>query len=114
MLCGLVTIVAGIWFFYFRSETPDTFMASLSTAAGMIVNVISGIFLYLHNRTQRRALFYYGGLLRLQQIGLTIRLSETHEDDKERASSRNRIIEELLSVVRATSEIDAKTMTKEK
>jgi len=84
MLCGFATIMAGIWIFYIQKETPDTFLTSLSTAGGLVINIISGTFLYLHNKTQRRSLFYYGQLVRIQQVGLAIRLSETHEQQKDK------------------------------
>lgn len=61
MFVGLSTIVAGVWIFYF-GDTPNAFLTSLSTAAGVVVNTISGLYLYLHNRTQRRALFLLRGL----------------------------------------------------
>src|SRR5579859_6092859 len=73
MFLGFATIIAGVWIFYFGKPTPDTFMASLSTAAGIVVQLISGLFLYLHSKTQNRSLYYYDQLARLQRISIAIR-----------------------------------------
>ena len=113
MLCGFATIVSGIWIFYIKEETPDTFLTSLSTAGGLVINIVSGTFLYLHNKTQKRSLFYYGQLVRIQQLGLAIRLAESHEDDAEKTSAKNKVISELLSIVKTASEVDARAVRSE-
>jgi Cyanobacterial TRADD-N associated 2-Transmembrane domain len=96
MFLGLGTIITGIWVFYFRA-TPDKFMASLSTAAGLVVNVISGLFLYLHGRTQDRSLYYYQQLAAMQKFSMAIRLVEAHKDTAEQKMARDLIIKELLA-----------------
>lgn len=106
MLCGFATIISGVWIFYLRENTPNTFLTSLSTAAGLVVNVVSGLYLYLHNKTQRRSLFYYAQLVRVQQLGLAIRLAESHDDPADRKTAKNKVIDELLAIVRLTAERD--------
>lgn len=96
MLFGFATIVSGIWLFYFKRDVPDTFMASLSTAAGVVVNLVSGMFLYLHHKTQERSLHYYGQLSRIQNVALAIRLVEAQPDDEAKIESRNKVIDQLL------------------
>jgi hypothetical protein len=100
MLLGFGTIISGIWLFYFRGGQPDTFMASLSTAAGCVVNLVSALFLYLHSKIQAHALHYYDQLSRLQNLLIAIRIVEAHEDPAARQDSRNVIIRELVSGVR--------------
>lgn len=97
MLLGFGTIICGIWFFYFRTSQPDIFMASMSTAAGIVVNVISGSFLYLHSKTQDRSLHYYEQLTVLQKLTLAIRLADTHEDAAARREARDLVIKALIS-----------------
>lgn len=82
MLTGMVTIVAGIWLFYFRPPEKDVFMSSLAAAAGIVTNLVSGLFLYLHNKTQERSLVYFEKLLKVQRVALAVRLAEIHEPDK--------------------------------
>ncbi len=97
MLLGFGTIVAGVWLFYFRTNQPDTFMASLSTAAGLVVNVVSAMFLYLHGKIQDRSLHYYEQLSRLQHVSIAIRLAEAHSDTGAQQEARNLIIRQLIS-----------------
>ena len=104
MLLGFGTIIAGIWIFYFRGGQPDTFMASLSTAAGCVVNLVSALFLYLHSKIQARSLHYYDQLSRLQNLSIAIRLVDAHEDASARREARDTVIRELVSSVRSSSQ----------
>jgi len=113
MFCGLGTIVAGFWFYYLRNEAKDTLLTGLATAAGALVNLISGLYLYLHNKTQRRSLYYYGQLVRLQQLGLAIRLAESHETAAQRAGAKDVVIKELLIIARETALKDVASAAKE-
>jgi hypothetical protein len=97
MIIGLATIISGVWLFYFRRSEPDKFMAGLSTAAGVVLNLISGSFLYLSSKTQDRSLLYYSQLARLQRISLAVRLVENHLDPDEQAQARNLVIARLLA-----------------
>jgi hypothetical protein len=97
MFVGFGTIIVGVWLFYFRSTQPDKFMAGLSTAAGCIVNLISGLFLYLHSKTQDRSLLYYEQLARLQKVSIAIRLVEAHWDPAKQTEARDLVIRELLA-----------------
>jgi len=106
MFCGFITIVAGVWIFYLRATEPDVFLTSLATAAGFVTNVVSALYLYLHNKTQRRALYYYGQLVRTQQTGVAIRLAESHEEPEKKAAARDRIIDELLGMIKVTAQQD--------
>lgn len=96
MLFGLTTIITGIWLFYFKRDVPDTFMASLSTAAGLVVNVVSGLFLYLHHKTQERSLHYYRQLARIQNIALAMKLAESQPNEDAKSEARNKVIDQLL------------------
>jgi hypothetical protein len=70
-------------------------------------------YLYLHNKTQRRSLFYYGQLVRLQQLGLAIRLAESHEDSTLRAEAKNSVIKDILTIARETALHDVAQAAKE-
>jgi hypothetical protein len=113
MFCGLATIVSGVWLFYLRPGSQDAFLTSLSTAAGVVINVVSGLYLYLHNNTQRRSLYYYGQLVRVQQLGLVIRLAESHDKAEDRSEARNRVIAEILSIARLSAEHDLESAAEE-
>lgn len=96
MFGGLATIVAGFWFYYLRDGARDTMLTALATGSGGLVSAISGMYLYLHNQTQRHSLYYYGQLVRLQQLGLAIRLAESHEDVLSRTAAKDIVIREIL------------------
>jgi len=106
MLSGLGTIIAGIWFFYLRQGLQDTFMTSLSTAAGLVVNAISGLFLYMHNKTKEQSVYYYDRLVRLQHISIAIQLAGTHGSEKAREDSTNKVIEYLLQSSELQNKVD--------
>jgi hypothetical protein len=97
MFVGFATIIAGVWLFYFRVGQPDKFMVTLSAATGCVINLVSGLFLNLHSKTQDRALSYYEPLARLQRLSMAMRLVEAHQDAGEQAQARNLVIQELLA-----------------
>ena len=97
MLLGFGTIICGIWLFYFRGGQPDTFMASLSTAAGVVINLISALFLRLHSKKEDRSLHYYNQLSRLQHLSIAIQLVSAQQDPKAQQEARNLVIRALVS-----------------
>ena len=48
-------------------------MAGISTAAGCVVNLVSGLFLYLCFKMQERATSHYEQLSQLQKLYVAIR-----------------------------------------
>ena len=104
MTIGFTTIIAGIWLFYLSPEDqPDKLLASLSTAAGIVINLISALFLYMHNKANARSLVYFNKLLEVQRVALALKIAET--SDETRADVLGRVIDHLLpggSKVRST------------
>ncbi|MGC2464495.1 MAG: hypothetical protein WA517_04810 [Candidatus Acidiferrum sp.] len=96
MLVGFATIVGGIWLFYFHSVQPDKFMAAISTAAGCVVNLVSGLFFYLYSKTQERSFLYYEQLSELQKMYVAIRLLDSHTNIEKQTEARDLVIRELL------------------
>jgi hypothetical protein len=104
LLAGFATIIAGIWMFYVRRlPQPDLFMASLSTAAGIVTDLVAGLFLLLHHKTQDRALVYYQQLAQVQRIAMAIRLAHAHGDGENRRVALDKVIDYLLKVERAVA-----------
>lgn len=100
MLLGLGTVLTGLWIFYFRESTKDTFLASLTAGAGLLSNFISATFLYLHGQVKQRSIVYYGQLTRLQLLGVTIRLAESHDDAAKKAAAKDRVIDQVLTILK--------------
>ncbi len=116
MFIGLSTITCGIWLFYLdktSAEEKNTLAASLTTIAGIIVNIVSVLYISLHNKSQKRSLLYYNQLIRNQQLGLSIRLAESFDNPQERTQVKSKIIDELLAIVKAQSASDNSKMEKE-
>jgi hypothetical protein len=96
MVVGFITIIGGIWLFYFRVGQPDKFMAAVSTAGGCVVSLVSGLFFYLCNKTQERSTFYYGQLAQLQKLYVAIRLVDGYQEPSKQAEARDLVMRELL------------------
>jgi hypothetical protein len=101
MLLGFGTVIGGVWIFYLRTESQDRTLTGLSVVAGLLTDLIAATFLYLNNNTQKLALYYYGRLASLQNLALSIRLADAHEDAAAKAAARNRIIDRLLELASA-------------
>ena len=63
---------------------------------------------------QKRSLFYYGQLGRLQVIGIAIRVAETHDTPEAKAAARDKIVDQLLNLVMLSAEKDADAIRNEK
>lgn len=116
MFTGLLTITFGIWFFYLGKNTPEeknTLLASLTTIAGVIVNIVSGLYIYLHNKSQKRSLLYYNQLIRNQQLGLSIRLAESLDTNQEKSAAKSKIIAQLLDIIKLQTNLDNGKIAKE-
>jgi len=96
MLAGFATIIVGIWLFYLRTEGRDALMASLSTAAGIVANLVSSLFLYLYNKTQTRAFHYHKELAAGRRVAIAMKLAESLPESTDRVRATNRVIEYLL------------------
>lgn len=96
MLGGFATLVTGVSLFYFRAENPNNLLTGLSVAAGIVTDLVGGLFLYLNAQTQQLSLWYADRLGKTQQVMLAIRLVDSHEDAADRAKARDRVIDNLL------------------
>ena len=96
MVVGLLTIVGGVWLFYFHQVQPDKFMSGVAAVAGSVVDLVSALFFYFYFRIQGRSFLYYEQLSYLQKILVAIRLAESHSDPSKQTEARDLIIRELL------------------
>lgn len=97
MVLGLLTIMAGIWLYYYEDGkgSGTVLITSLTTCAGIITNFISGLFIYLHNETQKRSLIYYSNLIKNQQMELSIVVANEVNGEAEKNEIKKEIIKEL-------------------
>ena len=59
------------------------------------MNIVSGLFLRLHSKTQDVALKYHDQLMRLQRLQLAMKLAKELPDDQDKLSAMARIIDRL-------------------
>lgn len=94
MVVGLVTLIGGIWIFYF-GENRDTTLAVVSGLAGVLVEFIGGAYFYLYNKSLGQLNFFYEKLVKMQDTMLAVHLSESLGPEKE-TEMKQRLIEQLM------------------
>lgn len=96
VVAGLVTLIAGIWYFYRRSQ-PNLELTIISSAAGTMVQFIGAAYFYLYRKSLEQLNFFFGQLVRMQDTMLSIRLCDEIDDPAKKVALRERIILELLA-----------------
>ena len=94
IISGMVLVISSLWAFT-RDPMGDRLGAWLSAGGGIAVNIVSGLFLRLHSKTQDVALKYHDQLMRLQRLQLAMKLAKELPDDQERQNAIARIIDKL-------------------
>ena len=92
---GFVLIVLGLVFQYINSEYEN--ISYLVTSSGILVELVSGLFFYLYNKTVRQLKDYHDSLLEVQNILLSFKLIEETEQASERLPLITKMIEFLVS-----------------
>lgn len=90
MLLGFTTIIVGTIVYWWRGPADST-LAALSAGAGLISNMLGGVFLHLNRTTQEQSLTYFASLDRAQKLSVAIKLAGSDPNH------RSRIIEHLLA-----------------
>lgn len=83
IVLGLLTIVLGIWLYYFTIE-PRFEISVLTTTAGVLVEFIGGAYFYMYNKSTKQLNFFYEKLVMMQDTMLAIKLSEGVQDDRKK------------------------------
>jgi hypothetical protein len=99
MILGFIIVLLGVWFGYkgiTENKSAQVWTSSLSSMSGIIMNVVSLLFIRFHNNAQKRSLIYFNQLIRNQQLGLSIRLAMSMGQKTVIDSQKSRIIETLL------------------
>jgi hypothetical protein len=94
IISGMILVLCSIWAFT-RDPAGDRLSAWLSAGGGIAVNIVSGLFLRLHSKTQDVALKYHDQLMRLQRLQMAMKLAKELPDDNDKQSAIGRIIDKL-------------------
>lgn len=90
-LLGFGLIVTGVANGIINDVRKD-YITYLSTASGIIIEFIAGVFFYLYNRTVRQLAEYHDKLIEVQNILVSFQLIDIVKDD----DKKNSIIENMI------------------
>jgi hypothetical protein len=95
IVVGLATLVGGIWVFYLQPQ-PNLKLASISTISGVLVQFVGAGYFYLYRRSLDQLNFFFGQLVRMQDMMLSVRLCDELKPAARRAAALEQIIQVLL------------------
>jgi hypothetical protein len=90
-LLGFGLIVTGVSNGIINDVSKD-YITYISTASGIIIEFIAGVFFYLYNRTVRQLAEYHDKLIEVQNILVSFQLIDIVKDDEK----KNAIIENMV------------------
>lgn len=93
-ISGFILIVLGLVAIYLNKDLEN--ISYVVTASGIIVEVISGLFFYLYNKTVRQLKDYHDSLLNVQNILLSFKLIESTSNDVEKFAMIKSMIDFLV------------------
>lgn len=84
-LAGFSVLLGGILMSFFRGEEAIATLDAVTIASGLLIEFISGVMFYLYNKTAARLDAFYPELLRVQDIFLGLKLTQsiTNDDAKD-------------------------------
>jgi uncharacterized membrane protein YagU involved in acid resistance len=95
IVVGLLTIVGGIWIFYFgRSRNVE--LAAISAIGGVLIEFIGGAYFLLYNKTTAQSNYLYDRLVGTQDTMLAVSLCAAIDDLSLRNDTTRQIILALM------------------
>jgi hypothetical protein len=95
IVIGLITIVSGIWLFYLRS-TPNIQLTAISAISGILIQFIGGANFFIYRKSLDQLNYFFDQLIKMQDIMLSIRLSEAFTNKTKKDQVQEKIIITLL------------------
>lgn len=95
MFAGLVTILVGIWLFYFKDD-PNLEVAIITVSSGVLFEIIGGLYFHVYNKSISQLNFFYEKLEKMQDTMLSIELSNSIEDQTKKIELQEKIILNLI------------------
>jgi len=96
IIIGIITLIVGIWFFYFNVN-PNISLAIISGISSVIIEFIGASNIYIYNKSLKQLNIYFKELINIQDTMLAIELSESIEDIEKKISIKEKIIFSLIS-----------------
>ncbi|QZP31489.1 TRADD-N-associated membrane domain-containing protein [Pseudomonas sp. DR48] len=95
IVSGLVSIIGGVWLFYFK-ETPNFQLTAISSVAGVLAEFIGAAYFYVYRKSLEQLNFFFMQLVRMQDTMLSVRLCEQVLPEDRQMQLRAQIIMTLL------------------
>lgn len=95
IVIGLITIISGIWMFYFNTS-PNINVTVLTEASGFISEFIGGAYLFMYTKSMEQVNFSFNQLIKTQDTMLSINLAKNMELKEKEAELVEKIITSLL------------------
>ncbi|PFK77402.1 hypothetical protein COJ21_09780 [Priestia megaterium] len=95
IVAGLITILVGIWLFYFKTN-PSLEVTIITTASGVLLEVIGGLYFHIYNKSINQLNFFYEKLERMQDTMLSIELCNDIKEEQKRLELQEKIIINLI------------------
>lgn len=94
IVIGLITIVMGIWLFYFGHSNIG--LAVISGVSGVLLEFIGGAYFFMYKKSLEQVNFFFGQLIKIQDTMLAINLANNIEDKERKSALTDKIITSLL------------------
>lgn len=94
-MAGLLTLLAGISFFYLRA-TPNVEMTVISGVAGVLTQFIGAAYFYLYRKSLEQLIFFFGQLVKMQDKMLAVKLCKQIMPEERQVALREKVILTLL------------------
>ena len=94
IVCGIPLVLYSIWAFSL-APSSNKLAPQLSAGGGIAANIVSGLFLRLHSKTQDVALKYHDQLMKLQRLQMAMRLAKGLSDENDKKIAVGKIIDKL-------------------
>lgn len=91
---GVLIIAGGLIVSYFMDEFKD--ISYIATAAGLLVEIISGLMFYLYSKTVLQLKEYHDSLIDVQNVLLSFKLIEDTQNEQIKSEVMKQMIENLI------------------
>ncbi|MCL6605651.1 MAG: hypothetical protein K6T94_22535 [Paenibacillus sp.] len=95
-ILGFVLIASGLVVSYITNDSED--IAYISGAAGVIIEIVSGLMFYLYSKTILQLKEYHDSLLNVQNMLLSFKLFEDHKESFDTTEIMKKMIDHLFEV----------------
>ncbi len=93
IIAGLITILIGIWFMYFKGNVTAS---TISIVSSVLLEVIGGMYFYVYKKSLEQLNFFYEKLEKTQDTMVAIELTNSINDEARKIELQEKIIVNLI------------------